>query len=369
MRQRAASLMLPFALAVMLVSALSAQPADGPPFYHDKADLLYIIDEEGRRTPIETADGWARRRAHILANMQLVMGPVPDESQRVALDVREIGEYETEDFVRRRITFAVEPDDRVPAYLFIPKSLPEPRPAMLCLHQTTAIGKGEPADISGDSRLPYARELAERGYVTLAPDYPGYGDYKIDVYERGYVSATMKGIWNHMRAVDLLQSLPEVDPDRIGVIGHSLGGHNSLFVAVFDERLKVVVTSCGFNSFFKYYGGDLTGWSHNGYMPRIASLYDRDPAKMPFDFTEVLGAIAPRAVFINAPTGDSNFEISGVHDCLNAAWPVYELLGAAENLTAVHPDCGHGFPLEVREQAYAFVDRVLQPGRPTNQQQ
>ncbi len=359
MRRIAPHLTLPFALAVIPVSALGAQPADGPPFYDDKADLLHYIDEDGQRQPIATAEAWAKRRAHILANMQLAMGPLPDESRRVPLDVSEIEEYETEDFIRREITFAVEADDRVPAYLFIPKGDAKPRPAMLCLHQTTAIGKGEPADIAGDSRLPYARELAERGYVTLAPDYPGYGDYKIDVYQRGYVSATMKGIWNHMRAVDLLQSLPEVDPDRIGVIGHSLGGHNSLFVAAFDERLEVVVTSCGFNSFLKYYGGDLTGWSHNGYMPRIASIYDKRPAKMPFDFTEVLGAAAPRAVFINAPTSDANFEVSGVHDCLKAARPVYELLGAAENLVAVHPDCGHGFPPEVREQAYAFVDSVL----------
>ena len=85
----------------------------------------------------------------------------------------------------------------------------------------------------------------------------------------------MKGIWNHMRAVDLLQSLPEVDGTRIGCIGHSLGGHNSLFVAAFDPRLKVIVTSCGFNSFAKYRKGDLTGWSHKGYMPRIASEFQR----------------------------------------------------------------------------------------------
>ena len=103
----------------------------------------------------------------------------------------------------------------------------------------------------------YAGELAERRMVVLAPDYPGYGDYKIDVYSKGYASATMKGIWNHMRAVDLLQSLPEVDPERIGVIGHSLGGHNSIFVAVFDPRIKAVVSSCGFNAFPKYMGGDL----------------------------------------------------------------------------------------------------------------
>jgi tripartite-type tricarboxylate transporter receptor subunit TctC len=43
---------------------------------------------------------------------------------------------------------------------------------MLCLHQTTRIGKGEPAGVGGKTDLQYARELAERGYVTLAPDYP-----------------------------------------------------------------------------------------------------------------------------------------------------------------------------------------------------
>jgi dienelactone hydrolase len=169
----------------------------------------------------------------------------------------------------------------------------------------------------------------------------------------------MKGIWNHMRAVDLLQSLDEVDGERIGVIGHSLGGHNSLFVAVFDPRLKVVVTSCGFNAFPKYYKGDLTGWSHKGYMPRIASDYGKDPKKMPFDFPEVLAALAPRTVFINAPLKDANFEVSGVKDCVEAALPVYELLGAKEKLSAVHPDCEHAFPPEVRKAAYEFVDKAL----------
>jgi hypothetical protein len=161
--------------------------------------------------------------------------------------------------------------------------------------------------------------------------------------------------------VDLLQSLPEVDRGRIGVIGHSLGGHNALFVAAFDPRLRVVVTSCGFNSFFKYARGNLAGWSHKGYMPRIASAYDRDPAKMPFDFTEILGALAPRAVFINAPLKDDNFEVGGVRDCVAAAGPVYRLLEAAENLEAVYPDAGHDFPPDVRLRAYAFIDRHLWP--------
>jgi dienelactone hydrolase len=230
---------------------------------------------------------------------------------------------------------------------------------VLCLHQTTRIGSGEPAGVGGKKNLYYALELAERGYVTLAPDYPNFGGYDLDVYARGYVSAIMKGIWNHRCAVDLLQSLPEVDGTRIGCIGHSLGGHNSLFGAAFEPRIKVIVTSCGFNAFSHYRQGNLADWSHKGYMPRIAEVYGKSAAKMPFDFTEVLAALAPRAVFINAPAKDHDFEVAGVHHCLMAARPVFRLLQAADKLEAVFPDAGHDFPPDTRERAYAFLDRHL----------
>ncbi|MBM4037184.1 MAG: alpha/beta fold hydrolase [Planctomycetes bacterium] len=325
----------------------------------DKSKLLVSLTRDGREQRIESVRMWRRRRERILADMQLVMGALPDESKRAPLDVALLEEAELTRVIRKKTSYAAEKGDRVPAYLFVPKGLKGKVPAMLCLHQTTGIGKGEPAGLGGSPDLHYALELAERGYVTLAPDYPNFGDYRLDVYARGYASATMKGIWNHMRAVDLLQSLPEVDPARIGCIGHSLGGHNTLFLAAFDERVKVAVTSCGFNSFLKYYGGNLGGWSHAGYMPRIASVYGKDARKMPFDFTEVLAAIAPRPVFINAPTKDDNFELSGVHDCIRAAAPVYELLGAEEGIAAMHPDCGHGFPPEARRAAYAFIDKAL----------
>jgi predicted dienelactone hydrolase len=234
---------------------------------------------------------------------------------------------------------------------------------MICLHQTTELGKGEPAGLGGNADLHYAAELAARGYVTLAPDYPNFGEYRFDPYAAGYASATMKGIRNHRRAVDLLASLPEVDRRRIGVIGHSLGGHNALFLAAFEPRIQAVVTSCGFDSFFSYKAGDLTGWSHAGYMPRIASTFGKDPKLMPFDFSEVLAAIAPRAVFVSAPMKDTNFDIAGVKDCLIAAEPVYRLFGAGKQLQAEHPDCGHEFPAATRKLAYDWLDQQLKTRR------
>jgi dienelactone hydrolase len=324
-----------------------------------KKNLLLLKDKNGNFRPINKRNDWFRRREQILDSIQQVMGPLPDATHKVPLDLQITEETNIDGIRLLNISFAVEKQDRVSAYLLIPADQKKPVPGILCLHQTINIGKAEPAGLGGSPNLNYALELAKRGYVTLAPDYPNFGEYIFDPYANGYQSASMKGIWNNMAAVDLLQSLPDVDPGRIGCVGHSLGGHNSLFLAVFDKRIKAVVTSCGFTSFFKYYGGDLTGWSHKGYMPRIASIYDRNPSKMPFDFTEIIGAIAPRALFINAPLRDSNFEISGVYDCVNAAKPVYDLFKAGNKLVMTNPDVPHDFPPEARNKAYLFLDREL----------
>jgi hypothetical protein len=130
-------------------------------------------------------------------------------------------------------------------------------------------------------------------------------------------------------------------------------------VAAFDERIKCVVSNCGFNSFPHYMKGDLAGWSHKGYMPRIREVYEARPEKMPFDFTEVVAALAPRPFLASAPVHDGNFAVEGVKECITAARPVYDLFGAGDRLAANYPECGHDFPPEVREVAYAWLDRWL----------
>jgi dienelactone hydrolase len=348
-----------FLLCVLCASVVNSLRAE-PPFYPDKTRLLVWRDADGTEHRITRAEDWPKRRAHILANMQLVMGALPGKDRIVPLDVVVSEVKKTEKWIRKKLTFVPEKGDRVPAYLLLPVGAKGKSPAVLCLHQTNGQrGKEEPAGISGNPDLHYARNLAERGYVTLALDYPNFGEYKFDPYANGYQSASMKAVWNNMRAIDLLQALPEVDSERIGCIGHSLGGHNAMFTSVFDPRIKAIVSNCGFNAFPKYMGGDLKGWSHKGYMPRIASVYGAKPEKMPFDFPEVVAALAPRAFLASAPTGDANFEVSGVRDCLAAGMPVYELLGAKEKLSANYPDCKHEFPPEVRKVAYNWLDRWL----------
>jgi len=309
-----------------------------------------------------------RGRDATLAGMQLVMGELPGEERHVPAQVEVVEDVDCGAFTRRKLRFAAEPGDRCWAWLMIPtarlRADTEPGPGMLCLHQTTRIGKDEPAGLGGKANLHYARELAERGVTVLVPDYPGYGDYTVDAYALGYASATMKGIWNHMRALDVLTALPMVDPARTGCIGHSLGGHNALFLAAFDTRLRAVVSSCGFTRFtwndHDGHGdrGDVTDWSHAGYMPRIVDRYGCRAANMPFDFPDVLAAIAPRGLFINAPTQDS-FRWEGVEECVSLVQPLYESEGAGQGLVVCHPACAHDFPADIRAQAYAWLEARL----------
>ncbi|HUE74767.1 MAG TPA: alpha/beta fold hydrolase [Pirellulaceae bacterium] len=165
-----------------------------------------------------------------------------------------------------------------------------------------------------------------------------------------------KAVWDNVRAVDVLQSLAEVDPERIGVIGHSLGGHNALFTAAVEPRLKVIVSSCGFSTFVK---DDVPSWTGPRYMPRIASEFGSDARQVPFDFPEILAVLAPRPVLASACSRDDDFDVGGVRDAISAARPIYRLLGKQDHLAAIYPDAPHDFPDEARRQAYEFLDRHL----------
>jgi hypothetical protein len=349
-------------LLVTIAGADAPRGETAAPVYPDKMNLMVWLDGQGRELPIKDAQDWQRRREHILANMEKVMGPLPSPDRRVPLDVQVVQTEELPTLVRKKITYAPTKDYRVPAYLLVPRGLKGRAPAMLCLHGTSG-SRGRTAGLGKDYPR-YTLELAERGYVTIAPDYTLLGENQIDPAKIGFASGSMEGIWNHMRAVDLLVSMPEVDPQRIGVAGVSLGGHNSLFVGVFDPRIKVIVTSSGFDSFADYMGGKLAGWCQTRYMPRIETVYGKDPKRVPFDFPEVLGAIAPRHLYVHAPISDSNFRLESVKRCVAAASKVYGLLGAADRIVAVYPPGGHGYPKEDRELSYKFIDRVLKAKSP-----
>jgi hypothetical protein len=335
----------------------------------ERTNLLIYRDNKGAGLSVKTVRDWAKRRAEILRGMEEVMGPLPGKDKLCPLDPKVEEEVDCGDYVRRLLTYASEPGSRVPAYLLIPKSVLYAKsrrkaPAILCLHQTHSLGQKVVVGLGNSTNDEYGVELARRGYICLAPPYPLLANYNPDLKALGYQSGTMKAIWNNVRGLDLLESFPFVKRGRFGAIGHSLGGHNAIFTAVFDQRMKVVVSSCGFDSFLDYYGRDPEvwkperGWCQTRYMRRLAQYAGR-LNEIPFDFHELIGALAPRHVFVNAPLGDTNFKWRSVDEIARAAKPVFELYHVPQNLRVEHPDCGHSFPPAMRQIAYQLFDENL----------
>jgi len=370
--------------AVLTAAAVLGARSEEPPAVarrqlpRDK--LLLRLGPDWERLPVRTVAEWEERRAEIVRGMESVMGTLPDQAVSAAfaasparreLDVKVEEESDQGSYVRQLITYASEPGSRVPAYLLIPKRLlvqkePLPAPAVLCLHGTdNVVGHGVVVGVGNRPNRQYGSELAERGYVVLAPNYPLLAKYQPDLKQLGWQSGTLKAVWDNIRGIDLLASLPYVDARRgFGAIGHSLGGHNAIYTAVFDPRITVVVSSCGFDSYLDYYGGDERrwepeqGWCQTRYMRKLADYKGRLD-EIPFDFHEMIGALAPRKMLAIAPTRDGNFRADSVDRIAAAAREVYALYGVPENLKVVHPECEHDFPPEMRRLAYEWLDGAL----------
>jgi len=281
------------------------------------------------------------------------------------------------DIRKQLITFQVDIEDEVPAVLLVPPKAKANGAAILCLPDYL---KGPKDSYSGDTCL-YAKELAERGYVTLVPDYPGFGKYNknYNPYLADYDSCTMKAIHNHIGAINVLKCMNihyellnnglvrsgiYVDPQKIGCIGHGSGGYNALFFAMYSNRIgaariNAVGISSGLTTTKNYNGGSLSEWSKLHLMPWIGSKYDNNPQKLPFDFPELLSTLAPLPIFISAPLKDSEFNVTGTRQCIDYAEKTYAKQGFQNRIEALFPDCGQEFPKDVRERMYEFFDKQL----------
>lgn len=337
-------------------------------------ELLVLKSEEGLRK-IRSVQEWGERRRAIQQIILDLLGEFPPF--HLPLDMKVLNETDQGNYVRRKISYTAEPDDRISAYLLIPKDITPPCPAVVCIHQTTPQGKDEPAGISGKEELFYAHHLANRGYITIAPDlitagervYSGLAWYNTAEFYRRHPnwSALGKIIWDVRRSVDCLYSLDMVDKARIGCIGHSLGGHSSFFAAAFDERIRATVSSCGLYP-FQIHSNPFVWSRRPGYQPTCDFIYIPRlrnylvcNKKPPFDMHEVIALIAPRAFFNSSSVSECKEWLTRerLEEIYARAKEVYALLGAEERIEFYLFENGHSFPPEAREKAYAWLDRWL----------
>ncbi|MBT4724215.1 MAG: alpha/beta fold hydrolase [Planctomycetaceae bacterium] len=324
-------------------------------------DLLVYYDEADLFRPITKPEHFKKKRQQIIDGMLLGMGQLPQRPIHRSLedfDIRVVNTQVRGRYIKQTIRFDAAKGEVVHAFLYEPldKKPGEKRPGIVGMHPTGAAGKG---CFESWPLCNFPIELAMLGYVVIVPDYPGFGDSRPYNFDSDrYDSGTIKGVFNHMTCVDLLQAHPDVDPDKIGAIGHSLGGHNAMFLAAFDERIKIAVSSCGWTpfEFYETTPGRIKTWALPTYMPPLEMLYKSDHRQFPFDFHEVAAAIAPRVFFSSSPTGDGVFPGWGPKTAAPSIKAFFNARGAEEAFQFHQPVAGHRFPWDVRQAAYRSMN-------------
>jgi len=300
------------------------------------------------------------------------LGPFP---QKTALDLEQQAETDQGDHIRALVTYTVEPGERVPAWLLRPKG-PAPMggwPAILAIHQHGGefdLGKSEPAGLSANSMFHYGLDLCRRGYVVLCPDLLCFEDrrppaavrqsnpyqdgaaYERFEFTRRILAGTClqtKYLHDLTCALDVLAGLPDVDSARLGAIGNSLGGQETLWLTWYDDRVRAAVSSCGFGLIQTILRD---GINHNFalYVPDLLGICDMDA---------LVADLAPRPFMLTAGTEDLIFPIDGVRALAERATAAYARAQAPERFRALIFPGGHAFPDDVKSEAYAFLDRWL----------
>jgi dienelactone hydrolase len=320
-----------------------------------------------------TVDSWPLHRERILKGVREIFGPMPAE--RVPLDPRLHGEEDLGAYVRRKVSIQVQAGDRMPAWLLVPKSLRGRVPAVLCVYGTTSgAGKDTTVGLSGPKpgtppakNRAFAIDLVEAGFVAFAPDLlrdgervaPGRRPYDTTDFYAKHPEWSIHGkdAWDLMRAVDWLQSLPEVDPERIGMVGHSYGGHTTIFTAAFEPRIK----ACWANGPVSDFVGHGMHWA----VPKGGSSSQSLPALRPYllekrappiAFYEVTSLIAPRALAVGQAVGERRPMEEENHA---AVGEVYRALGAGDAVRYLWYPGDHDFPPPARREMVAWFRRQL----------
>ncbi len=272
------------------------------------------------------------------------------------LDISVLREEEQGGYTRRLIEYTAAGDIRVQAFLLVPQGRAEQLPTAVAIHQDRPddrydIGKSEPAGLVGDPELAYGLELCLRGYVVLCPDRDGFESRRDAEYGFDYGDVPLRGLLYEMhRAVDCLLEQPEVDPTRIGAIGHSAGGWLSALLTYTDARIGACATS---NATW------LWRWSKEPKPAALAGLNVPKPLIPGLedwgDQDDVLAGIAPRPYMQTGDPWPPEFD----EELTRKARERYAELGVPERFEWITYESLHTFPREMRERSYTWLDRWL----------
>lgn len=325
---------------------------------NDHAHALSPLLRDESLCAIETPARWAERAAALRDRWRLYLGEIPAPAPAPA--IRMLGRESLDGFTREQIEYEVAPGVSVEAYLLRPLLGTRNLPAIALFHQTVATHAKQAAGIdTHDPEQNQGPQLAKQGYVVLAPrnyifapgaDIAGNARLMLERFpgRRGMTRMLLDAV----RAADLLCALPEVDPRRVGCLGHSLGAKVALYAAAFDSRYRASVFCEG------GIGITMSNWEAPWYLgPEILAPAQRDPARG-LEHHQLLALVAPRAFLL---MGGGSADTQASESFVAAARPVYALLGASARLGSLGHAAGHRYPPEARAAAEAFLAKHLAP--------
>ncbi len=339
---------LPLALVSLALTAAAQSPT------HEYLARAARVITDRASEEIRTVEGWEKVRPQRLEEMRDMLGLLP-WPERTPLHVRITGTLDQGSYTVEKIAFESLPKLYVTANLYVPKQRAGRVPAVVyvCGHSYSPHGAKTQYQRHGIS-------FARNGYVAIVLDpiqiaetwgaHHGVSAQEMyDWYSRGYTPAGVE-VWNAIRAIDYLETRPEVDRSRIGMTGRSGGAAMTWFTAAVEPRIKVAAPVMGIST-YAVNVPENTQRLHCDCMFCINSHRH--------DMLHQGALIAPRPLLMAHGRKDNLFPVAGYKDFEQKVGALYRAYGKAEAFANIEVDTAHQDSDYLREQAIRWFDRYL----------
>ena len=350
-------------LAAACLIALACPPLCGQarntPEQRYKMFQEYLVrrgDEVTRNNlaDIQDLNTWKRRRPEVRKRFLYTLGldPMP---AKTPLHARITGEMQRDGYRVENVVFESMPGLYVTANLYLPNERVGKLPAVVY--------------VSGHAPGPWGAKVqyqhhgiwfARHGYAAIVLDtiefgeVPGihHGTHDLGMWywhSLGYTPAGAE-VWNAIRALDYLETRPEVDAKHVAITGISGGGAVTWFTAAADERFQAAASVCG----------TWTVGSHlalNAVIENCDCIYFVNPFQ--YDLPTVGALIAPRPFKLMSARRDASFPPAGYHGAYQLTRRFYEMYGASDRLVEFDFDAPHQDILPFRKEANEWINRWL----------
>ncbi|GAA4462615.1 alpha/beta hydrolase [Nibrella saemangeumensis] len=308
-------------------------------------------------TRSEEAAADKRKQRKVLYQL---LGRLPDRNRPIAAKL--ISTEETDELITEKLLMDINGLEPVPAYFTRPKNAQGNVPVILFNHSHFGqyhVGKDE--YVKGRKEMqspPYALALARAGYAGLCLDSWCFGERKgrteLDMFKemlwKGQVMWGMM-VYDNLRALDYLQTRPEVDMKRVGTIGMSMGSTMAWWLAAMDERIKVCVDLCCLTDYQALL--EEKGLSLHGIYYYVPDLLNH------FTTSQINALISPRPHFGLAGRLDPLTPLKGLEKINRNLKEVYQREGAPDAWQLKIYDVGHLETADMRQDIMAFFKKWL----------